>query len=155
MSAVTSIVIKSNVSNIRKALRKDVLKKAALAGGEVIRNNAKLNIRSTFSAKSKGGAGLAGSVIVDLVKSTETSAEVDVGPTKIYGRIQELGGIIKPVVKKMLSWIGDDGVRIFAHQVRIPPRPYLRPALDDHKDEVRDAVGYQIEQGIKDSMVDL
>ena len=151
----TKIVIKSNVSNIKQALRKDVLKKAALAGGEVIRNNAKLNIRSTFSAKSKGGAGLAGSMVVELVKSTDANAEVDVGPTKIYGRIQELGGIIKPVYKKMLSWIGDDGKRIFAHQVRIPPRPYLRPALDEHKDEIKDAVGYQIEQGIKNSMVKL
>ena len=132
-----------------------MLKKAALAGGEVIRNHAKLNIRSTFSAKSRGGAGLAGSMIVDLVKSSETEAEVDVGPTKIYGRIQELGGIIKPVFKKMLSWIGDDGKRIFAHQVRIPPRPYLRPALDDHKEDIADAVGYQVEQGIKNSMVKL
>jgi len=148
----TKLIIKSNVNNIKKALRKGVLEKAALAGGEVIRNHAKLNIRSTFSSKSKGGAGLAGSMIVDLVKSSDTYAEVDVGPTKIYGRIQELGGIIKPVFKKMLSWIGDNGERIFAHQVRIPPRPYLRPALDNNKQEIEDAVHYQIEQGIKDSL---
>lgn len=150
--STTKLTIKSNVNNIKKALRQGVLKKAALAGGEVIRNHAKLNIRSTFSAKSRGGAGLAGSMIVELVKSTDKSAEVDVGPTKIYGRIQELGGIIKPVYKKMLSWVGDNGERIFAHQVRIPARPYLRPALDNNKQEIEDAVGYQIEQGITDSL---
>ena len=107
--SVTKIVIKSNVGNVKQALRQGVLQKAAMAGGEVIRNNAKLNIRSTFSAKSRGGAGLAGSMVVTLVKSSDKSAEVDVGPTKIYGRIQELGGIIKPVFAKMLSWIGETG----------------------------------------------
>ncbi|OGO12733.1 MAG: hypothetical protein A2Y53_04880 [Chloroflexi bacterium RBG_16_47_49] len=148
----TKIVIKSNVSNIKQALRQGILKKAAMAGGEVIRNHAKLNIRSTFSAKSKGGAGLAGSMVVELVKSSDKSAEVDVGPTKIYGRIQELGGIIKPVFAKMLSWIGDDGKRIFAHQVRIPPRPYLRPAVDSNMDTIRQAVEEQIKRGIENSL---
>ena len=153
--SVTKIVIKSNVGNVKQALRQGVLQKAAMAGGEVIRNNAKLNIRSTFSAKSKGGAGLAGSMVVTLTKSSDKSAEVDVGPTKIYGRIQELGGIIKPVFAKMLSWIGDDGVRIFARQVRIPPRPYLRPAVDNHKEDIADAVSFQIEKGISASLVKL
>jgi hypothetical protein len=151
----TDVVIKSNVSNIQRSLRQGVLAKAAQAGGEVIRNNAKLNIRSTFSAKSTGGAGLAGSLVVELVKSSDKSAEVDVGPTKIYGRIQELGGIIKPVFARMLSWVGDNGERIFARMVRIPPRPYLRPALDDHMDEVTEAVEFQIKKGIEDSMVKL
>ena len=148
----TTITIKSNVDNIKKELRQRTMQRAAGAGGEVIRNYAKLNIRSTFSSKSRGGAGLAGSIIVVKVRSSDTSAYVDVGPTKIYGRIQELGGVIKPVFKKMLSWVGDDGERIFAHQVRLPPRPYLRPAVDNHLGQIEKAVGYQIEKGIRESL---
>lgn len=152
MSNKTTISIKSNVKNVRGALRKGVLAKSAMAGGTVIQNYAKINIRQTFSAKSRGGAGLAGSMKVVMVKSTDTEAEVDVGPTKIYGRIQELGGVIVPIFAQMLSWVDDSGKRIFANSVRLPPRPYLRPAVDNHKDDIRAAVEAQIEQGIIDSL---
>ena len=59
-----------------------------------------------------------------------------VGPTVIYGRIQELGGHVYPhhMARSgsgrpgMLSWIVD-GRRIYARHVYIPARPYLSPAL--------------------------
>jgi len=82
-----------------------------------------------------------------LTESSATNASVDVGPTVIYGRIQELGGVIKPVHAKMLSWV-DDGVRIFAKMVHLPPRPYLRPAVDEHMKDIEQAVGYQLKTQI-------
>lgn len=148
----TTVVISSHVNDIKSALRKDVLMKAANAGGIVIANHAKLNIQKTFSVKQSGGRGLQGSIIVKEAKSTSSSAWVDVGPTKIYGRIQELGGIIKPVFAKMLSWVGDDGKRIFANQVRIPPRPYMRPAMDENEKDIMQAVEHQIFVGIHNSL---
>ena len=65
-----------------------------------------------------------------------------VGPTVIYGRIQELGGHISPhhMARSWggefnfaghpgaLSWIAG-GKRIYAMHVYIPARPYLSPAL--------------------------
>lgn len=59
-----------------------------------------------------------------------------VGPTVIYGRIQELGGNIYPhhMARSgsgrpgMLSWVAD-GRRIYARHVYLPARPYLSPAL--------------------------
>ena len=46
-----------------------------------------------------------------------------------YALIHELGGKIVPVKAKMLSFeIG--GKRVFAKEVNIPARPYLRPAAD-------------------------
>ncbi|MGB6771190.1 MAG: hypothetical protein WBF51_04215 [Candidatus Dormiibacterota bacterium] len=59
-----------------------------------------------------------------------------VGPTVIYGRIQELGGHVYPhhMARSgsgrpgMLSWVAD-GRRIYARHVYIPARPYLSPAL--------------------------
>lgn len=146
------VILENNVNKIRQNLRQETLKRAVLAGGEVIRNEAKINIRKTFSKRSRGGAGLAGSMYVELVKSDDSSAWVDVGPTKVYGRIQELGGVIRPVIAKMLSWIDPDtGIRIFAKKVVIPPRPYLRPAVDTRKNEIQQAVGEQIRIGIERS----
>jgi phage gpG-like protein len=142
------IVLEDNFKAVRKAVTGEGLKKAALAGGLVIEANAKINVEKTFSSKSTGGAGLAGSIQTVISKSTSTLAEVEVGPTVIYGRIQELGGVILPVFAKLLSWV-DDGKRIFAKRVQIPARPYLRPAMDEHEDDIRDAVGFQIKKDIE------
>jgi len=142
------IVLEDNVQAALKAATGDALKRAAMAGGQVIEANAKINVNRTFSSKSTGGAGLGGSIQTRVSKSTDTHAEVEVGPTVIYGRIQELGGIVLPVHAKMLSWV-DNGVRIFAKRVQIPARPYLRPAVDEHENEIRQAVGYQLKKGIE------
>jgi phage gpG-like protein len=63
-----------------------------------------------------------------------------------YAAIHEFGGktqphIIKPKYKKWLSWIGDDGERVFKKIVlhpgsNIPPRPYIRPAAATKAEEV-------------------
>ena len=143
------VIIKiNNVAKVRKAVTGAQLKAAVLAGGHVIEGYAKINVEKTFSHKSVGGAGLGGSIQTVLSKSTATSAEVDVGPTVIYGRIQELGGIVRPVIAKMLSWV-DDGVRIFAKLVHIPARPYLRPAVDENLDRIGDAISYQLREQIE------
>lgn len=47
-----------------------------------------------------------------------------------YGRIQELGGTIKPKKAKSLSWIGSDGKRVFAKSVTIKGSHYLKRAGD-------------------------
>ena len=59
---------------------------------------------------------------------------VQVNPTVIYSRIQELGGTITPKEHEFLSWIGvrADGTvgRIYKRSVTLRPRPYLRPATE-------------------------
>jgi phage gpG-like protein len=145
---VTVITLSNNFAAVKTASQ-DALKKAVMAGGQVVEAYAKINVEHTFSSKATGGAGLGGSIQTVLSKTTSTEAEADVGPTVIYGRIQELGGIIKPVFAQMLHWINDAGEDVFANVVHIPPRPYLRPALDDHKEEVLEAIGYQLKQAIE------
>ena len=147
MSSNVKIVF-NYTDDVIKSITGKTLEKAALAGGFVIEGNAKINANNTFSSKSTGGAGLGGSIQTVVEKSQKTYAEVAVGPTVIYGRIHELGGIILPVYAKMLSWV-DNGKRIFAKRVQIPARPYLRPAVDEHENEIRDAIGFQIEKQIK------
>ena len=149
MSKSKVIVLEDNFAAVRKQITGEGLKKAALAGGQVIESNAKINVEKTFSSKATGGAGLGGGIKTVVSKATDTRAEVDVGPTEIYGRIHELGGIILPVHAKMLSWV-DNGKRIFAKRVQIPARPYLRPAVDEHENEIGQAVGHQLRKQIED-----
>ena len=144
------VVLKNNVKTIRGVVTGAVLKSAVMAGGQTLKNYAKINVEKTFSGKSTGAAGLGGSIQTVVSKAAETKAEVDVGPTVIYGRIHELGGIIRPVHAKMLSWIDvDTGERVFANKVQIPARPYLRPAFDEHKDEIVNAMMYQVKKAIE------
>jgi hypothetical protein len=144
----TVITLSNNFPKVIGATQ-EALAKSVMAGGQVVEAYAKINVEKTFSSKATGGAGLGGSIQTVLSKTTSTEAEADVGPTVIYGRIQELGGIIKPVYAAMLHWVNDAGEDIFAHLVHIPPRPYLRPALDEHREEVLEAIGYQLRQAIE------
>lgn len=130
---------------LRGAVRTEALGDAVEAGARVIEGNAKINANDVFSDKSTGA--LANSIVVEVTSSGNT-ANADIGPTVIYGRIQELGGVIKPVHAKLLHWV-EDGLDIFARVVHIPARPYLRPAVDDHKDEITDAVGASLKRSIE------
>ena len=121
-----------------------ILMEAAKAGGFVIEGAAKINAsRGRPGLEVKTGA-LVGSITTTEAKSTKTRADVDVGPSVLYAKIHEFGGIIVPVVAKMLSWVSDAGERIFANAVHIPARPYMRPAIDENEDRVVKAVETEI-----------
>jgi phage gpG-like protein len=62
---------------------------------------------------------------------TANSWRGQVGPTAAYGRIQELGGDITSMHTSMVM-MGTAGSGI-----RLPARPYMQPAYDDSKDEIR------------------
>lgn len=47
-----------------------------------------------------------------------------------YALIHELGGVIRPVRARALMFRADDGSFVVTKQVKIPARPYLRPAAD-------------------------
>lgn len=65
-----------------------------------------------------------------------------VGPTTIYGRIQELGGRINAQGRR-LAWkmLGASGEPEWQHAayVDLPPRPFLKPAVEATKERVRQA----------------
>lgn len=178
MSKTKVVVLENNTAAIIKAATREKLQRAALAGGQVIETYAKINVERTFSARSTGGAGLGGSIQTVISETSDTEAWVDVGPTVIYGRIQELGGIIKPVFAKKLAiplpgvkgrpkdysdlhvqgWggmvatlVNASGSVMFILKdfVQIPPRPYLRPAMDENQDKIEQAVAYQLKKQIE------
>ena len=64
-----------------------------------------------------------------VVQQGPATYMVQVNPTAIYSRIQELGGTITPKERQYLSWV-TDGRRYFKKSVTLRPRPYLRPATE-------------------------
>lgn len=152
MTKVTARVVnlpelQGKLNALKKAARGDALRRSAMAGGFVVESYAKINVERTFSGESTGAAGLGGSIQTVISESGGNYAEASIGPTVVYGRIHELGGWIKPVHTKMLHWI-EDGLDIFAKAVYIPARPYLRPAVDEHEDDIRTAVGESLKADI-------
>lgn len=134
-------IIENNIKNVKKLIGGSGLAEIGSAGGNEILTHARININSTFSKYATGGAGLQESMTVEVARTTQNNALIWIYPAKIYGRIQELGGWIYPVYKKMLSWIDrDTKKRVFAKKVYIPARPYLRPAVDEHKPEIKQAM---------------
>jgi phage gpG-like protein len=130
------------------AARGEALADTVEAGARVIETYAKINVEKTFSNDSTGG--LAGSIIVNMLGASANKAEAEIGPTKIYGRIQELGGVIKPVHAKMLHWV-KDGIDYFANMVTLPARPYLRPAVDEHLDDIREAMAITLARKLSEA----
>jgi len=135
-------VVVNNIGKVIAAVSGDQLMRAAKAGGFVIEAQAKINANDVFSGKATNT--LAGSIQTVEAESSGTSAYVDVGPTVVYGRIHEFGGVIKPVFAKALHFV-IDGVHVVTQIVHMPARPYLRPAVDESQDKILDAVRFQLQ----------
>lgn len=111
----------------------DVTRQAAKDGADVISaaTVAKLTEKShpwgtpTPSAPGEPPAmisgDLAGSMRITDVTEVDNTYEVELGPTEVYARIQELGGTA-------------------GRGAQLPARPYLAPAVEESRDEVRDLI---------------
>jgi len=124
------------LNQIDSNMRGPAAKAMVSAGGSFIQGQARVNIHETFSEKQTGG--MSNSITVES-KQIGQGAEATISVNKIYARIQEKGGTIRPRKAKMLHfWI--DGREVFAHQVTLPPRPYLEPAIKNHNQEIVQAM---------------
>lgn len=125
------------LKRLDKTARGKALKRSAMAGGYVIEAQAKINANTTFKASTSN---LAGSIFTDTISESDMEVEVAVGPSVVYGRIQELGGTVKPVSAKLLHWVNEQGEHRTAKEVTLPARPYLRPAIDENGDKIVKAI---------------
>ena len=131
--------LRERLSKIEREVRGEAARKAVHAGGLIIEGAAKDNIHETFSDAQTNE--LAGSIQTFSKTNPEgTRATATIAVQKEYARIQEFGGTIVPVNAKMLHW-EQDGEHIFAKSVTLPERPYFRPAIDDHHEEILAAMG--------------
>lgn len=119
---------------IGQEMGSDTAMDAVRAGGHAMEAQIKINIRSQGLIDT---GNLINSIQVRDVKESGQGAECTVGSAGvIYAAIHEFGGTILPKRAKMLSWISKrTGERIFAKSVTIPARPYIRPAVDEHKQD--------------------
>lgn len=136
-----TVELSRNLERLGAAMSQ-ALEAAALAGGMPIQNAAK-------AGAPKRTRTLARSIHMQTVIKTARSVWVAIGPREIYGRIHELGGIIRPRQARILAWVTSgprprdsagwrsarrEGRARFARQVTIRARPYMRPAFDANKE---------------------
>lgn len=97
---------------------------AVVAAGNIVKKNAQTGLalrshpRGTRTPSPPGDApalvsGALRRSITVKVSTEGLTAKAEIGPTIIYGRIQELGGATGR-----------------GHAVHLPPRPYMKPALE-------------------------
>lgn len=122
----------SRLKQIDRTMRTDAAEKMVIVGAEKIRDRAILNIHETFSEKQSNG--LAGSIEVTSQRFSDGAESIAL-VNKEYARIQERGGIIHARKAKFLHFF-IDGKEIFTKKVKLPARPYLKPAIDDNKAEI-------------------
>lgn len=111
--------------------------KSLLAGGEVVRNHAKLNIQAQELVDTSN---LLNSISVQEGSGGKTDATVEIGTNVIYSAIHEFGGSIS----QTNAW-----GRGISQTIHIPARPYLRPALDENTKSIADAVGASLKHQIE------
>ena len=126
-------------------MRVKVAKEAMVAGGEVAVAQAKINVNNWGLWKM---GKLANSI--DVRNPTPTSIEF--GSTGvIYAAIHEFGGVILPKRAKALHWVDDDGNDVFALRVVMPARPYIRPVLQEHRQDILDAIAAKVKSYLEAS----
>lgn len=139
-SGVKVIKLDNRFKEVIAAASGDNILKALKAGGEVVRNHAKLNIQAQELVDT---GNLLNSISVQEGSGGKSDATVEIGTNVEYAAIHEFGGVIH----QTNAW--GKGIEQTIH---IPARPYLRPALDENESSIVDAVGtslkYQIEGAI-------
>ena len=111
-------------------------------GAHIVEKHAKLNIKGHGLWKT-------GNLFNSLRVQEVGAWHALVGTSGvIYAAIHEFGGVITPKRAKYLSWIGKGGERVFAKRVKMPARPYLRPAFDENKEEIKGVIAAGIKKMI-------
>lgn len=139
------IVVENHIPALKHNLD---LEKVVMAGAIIVRDAAVIKIQSTFKMVT-GARGLS-RIIISLAEKTNSTCYFDIGSNLPYARIHELGGIIRPVKAKMLSWVDPDtNERRFAKSVLMPKRPYLRPAMENNVRSIELAVVEALNSAIR------
>lgn len=115
--------------------------RAIARGAEVVERAAKTNIKRHDLILT----GDLRASIRYIIRENKTGADALIGTDKIYAAIHEFGGVITPKSAPALVF-EIDGQLIITQSVTIPERPYLRPALDDNKPAIFNAVAKSLKE---------
>lgn len=173
VSSEVGDAIKQGGERVRKAVWG-----ALQRSGQKVARDAKLNIRKNFGTSKgsdrkrmrrarklnrRGGAtskqllatrGATGNLSRSIMtREQEGKMRVTVGSSAIYGRIRELGGIIRPRRKPRLAWIDPDTgewvVLRRGQSVTQKGKPYLKPALTQNAGWIRNEVSKAVQQALQ------
>jgi HK97 gp10 family phage protein len=150
----------------------EALISTAQAGGEIIRNAAIANIHDENLIQT---GNLSRSIHTEISEATDSQATVDIGTDLVYAAIHEFGGTITAKNGKYLaipvgSYKGSPNDHpdlklrktgggtllmvdaagtaqyVLKSSVTIPAQPYLRPAMDEHRDEAMNVMANVFKQ---------
>lgn len=124
------------LKRVSDEVRGQSLVAACYAGAETGINFIKLSIDASGLHRRSGN--LVSSVTVDAVQVSGNKASITFGPHTVYAAIHEFGGIIRATKAPYLVF-EVNGQLVITKSVQIPARPYLRPAMDRHGDEMVEA----------------
>lgn len=117
-----------------QAVQSSKLEAATKAGALIVLNAAKAKVRYQSGTLRR-------SIHMEVDVSTPTRCRVLVGTDLVYAAIHEFGGTISPK-GRFLVFKGADGKMVFlTRPVTISAQPYMRPAIDENKDEVKREIG--------------
>ena len=134
---VKVIKLDNRFKEVIAAASGDNILKALKAGGEVVRNHAKLNIQAQELVDTSN---LLNSISVQEGSGGKSDATVEIGTNVEYAAIHEFGGAIH----QTNAW--GKGI---TQTIHIPARPYLRPSLDENVNSISDAVGASLKHQIE------
>lgn len=147
--------LRRKLGHLQTNVQGRMLERALTAGALIVQNAAKINApyktgNLRRSIHIGGHEDLAGDYqniqqeSGDPVPGPEGSGvavAVYVGTNVIYARQREYGGTITARNGPYLWWKDDDGTWHHARSVYQRPQPYMRPAIDENQEEVRQEVG--------------
>ncbi len=114
---------------------------------------AKENVKNTFNTTRREGQAHSGSfgTLGGSIgtKFTPAAFRGETGPAAIYGRIHELGGVIKPVHAQFLTFRLPDGQWVKTRRVVMPARPYMRPAFESMVPKIRKNFGNALRKALQ------
>lgn len=134
--------LSDRIQKMLKLVEEPDLTKCLMAGGLVVERRMKENITKQNLIDT-------GNLRASVSAEPEGTGVIGIGPRNvIYAAIHEFGGVIRAREAKALRFKTDDGAWHTVKSVTIPARPYARPALDEHVQEVEDAIAAAINKKI-------
>lgn len=132
--------LQANLRRAGEAVQGNGGEEVMRAGGDVIRDEARSNIRRKLNKNPRGV--LEGATVTWVV----SDKKAEIGPRGVvYAAIHEFGGVITPKRAAALRF-EIDGEVIFTQRVVMPQRAYLRPAADTKGAAAAKAMGVTIDE---------
>jgi phage gpG-like protein len=142
------INIKIDTKDIDKLLPN--IKKGIMKGMRLSMLHAEAQSKKRFNTPGNlhvGTGRLRNSINSSVVQEGDTYVG-SLGTNVVYGQIHEYGGVIRPITSPYLKFKTLDGRWHSVRSVNIPARPFIRPAIEENLERIRDIIINSITQEV-------